>query len=169
MGGEEIQIKERSLSYTGIFSLKHIFQIIYDYLEEHGYDRSEKVHEIQHRKEGKFGFIKADPSKEINEDIEFDLEYNVIISKCEEVEVNNKGQKEKLDKGTIRISLGGTMYIDAKDKFAKYGGLGWLLRYIGHVFVFREQYQQTTKYCQEDVDGLRDSLLNYFNALKFNR
>ncbi|MFT4312480.1 MAG: hypothetical protein ACMXYF_04590 [Candidatus Woesearchaeota archaeon] len=163
---EEFRINERELSFTGYFHIKEIKKIIETHIAQKGYDKQEIVHEVQHRKDGNYTFIKLYPIRRFTDEETFTLELTYGFGSI----TQEKLKGTVYDKGTFFISMGGTLDVDTAGKWSSfYDGLGLLIRFIGNMFVFKEHHQSLIDDCKQDRDELYQALLSYCNGQKINR
>ena len=115
---EKDEIYSNKIKYEGIFSFKDFYKFCYEWLrDETGLSLQEKKYVEKIKGNLKDIDVEWEGSKKMTEYFRFDAKVKFRILRLAEVELNQDGQKIKTNKGSVEISVKGTLVRDYDGKF----------------------------------------------------
>jgi hypothetical protein len=115
---EKDDIYSSKVKYDGIFSFRDFYKFCYEWLiDETKVDLSEKKYVEKIKGSSKDIDVEWEGSKKMTEYFKFDIKIKFRILGLSEVEINDGGRKIKTNKGSVEISIKGTLVRDYDGKF----------------------------------------------------
>ncbi|OYT36246.1 hypothetical protein B6U91_01640 [Candidatus Pacearchaeota archaeon ex4484_71] len=115
---EKDDIYSSKAKYDGIFSFKDFYKFCYEWLrDETGLDLQEKKYVEKIKGSSKDIDVEWEGSKKMTEYFRFDAKIKFRILGLSEVEINQDGRKFKTNKGSVEVSVKGTLVRDYDGKF----------------------------------------------------
>jgi len=115
---EKEDIYSSKIKYDGVFSFRDFYKFCYDWLsDETGLDLQESKYVEKIKGNSKDIEVEWEGSKSMTEYFKFDALIKLKVIGLTEVELNQNGQKIKTNKGSIEISVKGTLVRDYDGKF----------------------------------------------------
>jgi len=115
---EKDDIYSSKVKYDGIFSFRDFYKFCYEWLiDETKVDLSEKKYVEKIKGSSKDIGVEWEGSKKMTEYFKFDIKIKFRILGLSEVEINDGGRKIKTNKGSVEISIKGTLVRDYDGKF----------------------------------------------------
>lgn len=119
---EKDKLFSNKLKYDGIFNFESFYNFCYKWLEEEtGLNMSEKKYKEKLSGDSKNLEIEWVGNKELTDYFKFEMEVKFNIIGLTKVEISEGSKKIKTNKGSVEISIKGTLIRDYKGKFEKDG------------------------------------------------
>ena len=154
---EKVAVISKSITYSGLFSVREIFKLIDGWLEQHGWDKIEASHKEIVAEKGKEINISLEPEKKENDYVKSILYIDITMTEVEDVVVK-KGKKEiSLNKGEVEISLDAKLVTDHEGKWVQ-SPLHMLAKAAYDKFIkkseidaFKEKLSKATTHLSEQI------------------
>lgn len=115
---EKETVFSSKIKYNGIFSFKDFYKFCYDWLtEETGLDIVEDGYSEKISGESKEINVSWSGSKEMTDYFKFEAKVGITAKGLTKVEINKEGAKIQMNKGSVEVSIKGTLVRDYKGKF----------------------------------------------------
>jgi len=160
--GEDIDIVGGSpkpswikISYSGVYNFDNLYRNIISWFKKNNYFFHEKTHIESVKpnfKDYKYDFTGI---RQVDEYVSYSI--NVEIWALRTKEIDAKDDAVKLVKGEIQLRIKGSMTLDYRNSFDKYGKLGKVLRSFYHTYIIRKRIW--TKYAG-DIFNESNDLIN---------
>lgn len=158
-------VEKEAIRYDGIFSVKDLYKLIDDWVNEKGYMPVESFIEETVEKEGKVITVKLEPFKKLTDYAKAVIKIDIMISDCKEVEVKREGKTKKLNKGNILIEIQSILETDYEHKWEMKPWL-YVLRTIFEKYVYTPFLSGFKGTIREDTDHLKDQIKAFLNLYK---
>ena len=138
------------ISYVGAYNFDKFYRDIINFFKANGYFFNEKVHIELVRPTGKDHKIDFVGSKEVDDYARYLMSIEIWALRTSKLSA-----KEDLYKGEIQVRIKGTMEIDYKNKFERYGAIGKVMRSFYHKYIIKKRLW--TKYAADvyvDTNGM---------------
>jgi hypothetical protein len=159
MAEEYVAIRNRSIVFEGVFSLKDTYSLIETFLKERGYEHIDKVHEYKMFETDTVVEKKMAPTKKLSDSESYEIEIGLKATNLVPIKTP---QGDMHLKGKIKIALTGTFNTDIDNRFPS--GALLVLRYLADLILLKDYRDSQKKIANKDVDDLYALLLNYFGA-----
>jgi hypothetical protein len=117
MAEHEIVIEQMRLTYEGLFSVRELYKMITEWLEEKGYDQKEVKNTEVVKPEGKYIEIMIEPWKKYTDYVKSIIKLRMIFSDIKEVEVEKDGVKVKLNQGKAQFVFDAHLVSDYENRW----------------------------------------------------
>lgn len=129
------------VSYTGVYNFEKFYRDLINWFKANGYFFHEKAHIEVVRPAGKDYKIDFDASKEVDDYAKYSIKVEIWALRT------SKLGKENLNKGEIQVRIKGSMEVDYKNQFEKYGAVGKVMRSFYHKYIIKKRLW--TKYAAD--------------------
>ena len=163
---EKNRIIQKQFSYTGLFRYKEFFRTLDFWLRDKFYDKKEKGSaEYRYHDNSKQIQLLFAPWKKVTDYYKITLRIEVLVREMKEVEVEIDGKKQRLNHGTVDVSLTGFLILDYDDRLEKREQPFLLfLRDMFHRYVYGYITKKYTEMVVDDLTDLENSLRSYLNT-----
>lgn len=168
---EEIALDTtKTLSYTGIFSIQHLYDMFDQYLLINNYDKFDIRHDVKVINGKKHIEIITVWTRRFTDAESIDLEFVFKANDLQKVEVQMDGEKKKqlLDNGSFSLYMGGYINIDQDSKW-KSLPFGRLIRLLGTWWIFKDEVDNIKKQAESDLENIYTMFANYVETEKYLR
>ncbi len=162
MGETYIVSGEEEIKYEGVFDAKEYYQMIVNWLDEHGYDINIKVNSEEVKEDGRFSLVKLKAEKEVNDYIKKVIKVGIKLGNIVDIDVNYKKKQHKLEKGNASLETMGLIESDYEGKW-KDSVLKWFIRSFIDKYLFKYPYENEKKELKEDIKKLKREINSFFN------
>jgi len=115
---EKEDIFSSKIKYDGIFSFQNFYQFCYLYIkEEMGFGIVENSYSEKIKGDSKDISIKWSGNQEVNDYFKYSITINFQIIGLKNVEIEKDGQREMTNKGSIEISIKGSLILDYNGEY----------------------------------------------------
>ncbi|GIU68197.1 MAG: hypothetical protein KatS3mg001_047 [Candidatus Pacearchaeota archaeon] len=115
---EKEEVYSSKISYNGIFSFKDLYKFCHDWLvEETGVSLSEDKYSEKIKGDSKDITVEWKGTKEMTDYFKMEIKVSFKVSDLKNVEVMQGNVKISTNKGSVEISVKGTLVRDYEDKF----------------------------------------------------
>jgi len=114
---EKDTVFKGKIKQSGIFNFKEFYSYLYDYLNEDGYDVSEKSYSEQISGDSKKIEIKWEASRSVSDYFKFQIKIDWLITGMKEVDVEKEGKKTKMNSGSVELKFSGVMIKDYESRW----------------------------------------------------
>jgi len=114
---EKDTIFKGKVKQRGIFNFKDIYNFLYDWLRDEGYDVYEKNYTEKVSGDSKQVEIRWEAEREISDYFRFQIKASWIILGMKSVEVEKEGKKIKMDSGYLEIKFEAVLLKDYENRW----------------------------------------------------
>ncbi len=166
MAEKILVIDHLKFSYEGLFNAAELYNVISSFFFEKGYDWLEKLNEEQVMPEGKQIRVILEPWKNISDYYKITTRIKLNYTDLKEVEVEQEGQKLKLQHGVVRITFDAYVITDRKSEWAR-KPFFWFLSIMANKYFFKEHFEKAQTWITSDIDDLYNKIKTYLNTFKY--
>ena len=159
---KDILFKQK-VKYTGTFSYKELYRIIYEWLMDHGYDVSEKSYkEIIGAGNSKEVDIEWEAWRKITDYFRYYLHIQVQIFRMTEVEVEIDGVKQKMNKGAIEIGIKSILEKDYESRWITRAPIAFLRTFYDR-YLIKERIEKFVGELIGEMGTIADEIKSFLN------
>ncbi|PIN85897.1 hypothetical protein COV19_07440 [Candidatus Woesearchaeota archaeon CG10_big_fil_rev_8_21_14_0_10_44_13] len=160
--GEKQKYIGKSFKFEGLFNYRDFFRIMDVWLRDKFFDKYEKRNEEYVKPDGtKTVDIEFTPWKKYTDYYKAVFKIEIMISDMKEVEIEQNGQKVRLNKGKINFKVTGYLIVDYEDRWNK--ALQYFIRDIFDKFVNRAITKKYHDLLITDCNDFVNTLTSYLN------
>jgi hypothetical protein len=157
---EKEDVYSSKISYDGVFSFKDLYKFCHDWLsEETGLSLSEDKYTEKIKGDSKDISVDWKGTKEMTDYFKMEIKVSFIVSGLMNIEAMKGNVKVKVNKGSIEISVKGTLVRDYNDKFEG-SGFKKFLREVYEKYIIHDRVEQY----KEKVASACDEFLSQTKA-----
>ena len=128
------------LTYNGVYNFDILYRDIINTFKKNGYFFNEKGHTEMVKPAGKDHIILFEASREVDNYARYLIKIEIWGMGMKDVSIKEEwGRKIKTVKGEIQIRIKGSMDIDFKGRFDKYGKLGKVMRNFYNKYIISKR------------------------------
>ncbi len=105
------------VDYDGEFDFEELYHHIFEWLKWRKYDVKEKKYKDKVKALGRELEVKWAASRDVDEYTQLQIEVEVKIEDFTDVEKTKNGERVKMNKGNMKISVSGNLVLDKDDKW----------------------------------------------------
>lgn len=159
-------IEQESVSYEGIFNLKEVYKLFFDWMSDKGYVPVEKrVHESV-AKGGKHVEVELEPYKKYTDYAKSVIRIHFTASGVTDVETTVDGHKRKMQKGKVHVRLDSWLETDYEHRWETQP-VFYVLRTLFEKYVYTPFLSGFIKGVRDDTNHLKDQIKAYLNIERF--
>lgn len=136
MPEQRIVVDHLTVSYSGIFNITELYQLVDNFFREKGYDKREMRNQEHVTPEGKYIELEFQPWKKVSDYVRHVVKVLVRMLKVKEVTVEVDGKRRKMHKGKVYIIIDGYMYTDFESRWEQ-RPFYFFLRTIFDKFIYK--------------------------------
>jgi len=159
-------IDGKRVSYTGLFRLNELYDIIKRFFGSRGYFMFETRNREETMPDGKHIWITMEPEKTASDYVKRRIKIDIVIKSLKDRDVTLDGHKQKWQHGTIDIDFFATLRTDYRNKWEG-NGLLFLLRTLSDKFVKRDSMHEAEDDTMHDCLQLQEEVKAYLNMSRF--
>ncbi|MBW3001973.1 hypothetical protein KY338_02295 [Candidatus Woesearchaeota archaeon] len=158
-------VEKEVIRYSGLFSVKELYQLIEDFENSKGYFPVENFIEESVEKEGKVITAKLAPFKKLTDYAKAIIKIDIMIDNCKEVEIKRAGKKQKLNKGNVVIEIMSILETDYEHRWEMKPWL-YVLRTVFEKYIYTPFLSGFKNALREDTDHLKEQIKAFLNLYK---
>ena len=161
---EKEEIYNSKIKYSGVFSYKDFYQFCYDWLMEETELKTFNEREYEEKINGneKEVKIKWEGTKDITDYFRFLIKVEFHITNMVNVEINQDGNKIKMNKGKVKMTVKGELVRDYKGKFET-SGFNKFLRGVYEKWVITQRLDHFETYVTDKCDKFLNQAKAYLD------
>lgn len=163
---ERLNISKASISYSGLFSMRELFDVILQWARDKGYFPLEKSHTEVVQPDGRFIEMNMEPFKKFSDYAKSVIKLRVQLSGVKDVTVSRDDKKVKLQEGKVSLSLDAILETDHEHTWESKPIL-YFLRTVVEKYVLRPFISSQESLVKDDMVLLKNNLQAYLNLAKF--
>lgn len=168
MAERTLVVDRLKFSYEGLFSASELYNLIATFFFEKGWDWYEKMNQEIITTSGKQIKIVLEPWKSSSDYYKLIIAIKLIMTDVREVEVEEKGEKIRVNHGIVHITFDGYVVSDRKGKWTvKEKPFYWFLSVVLDKYFFRHHFEKLQAWVTSDVDDLYAKIKNYLNVFNY--
>ena len=161
---QDILLKTK-IKYTGTFSYKEVYRLIYDWFLDHGYDLSERRnHEILSPDNTKEVDVEFETWKKVSDYFRYFMKTRVQVFKMTNTEVEIDGEKQKMNKGTIEVTLQCFLEKDYENR-VKQAPIAFLRTFYDR-YLIKDRVREFEEGVIGEMDALSGQIKSHLNITK---
>jgi len=166
MAEKKIVFKNKTLSFHGLFDMKGLFRTITKWFAERGYDMYENKNFEEIYESDKKIVFELFPYKKVTDYHKLSVRLFLSCESLKEADVELKGMKYKLLKGSIFISFDGTLITDYENRWEGEARF-FFFRTLMNKFIFKSHTQEYEQQVIKDVSELEEEIKSYLNMFRY--
>jgi len=159
---KRVVVEKEKMKYEGLFKVKDIYKLIYEWCDSKGYAPVEKKCQERVAKVGKYVECEIVPFKKLTDYAKSVIKIVVKVDDCVDVKVKKAGKEQKLQKGKLEISFKGTLETDYESIWEAYTWM-YVLRTLFEKYFWRPLFSPYERAVREDIDHLKSEVSGYLN------
>ena len=159
-------IEQESIAYEGIFGLKDVYKMVYDWMSDKGYVPVEKRVQESVTKAGKHVELELEPYKKFTDYAKSVIRIHVTGHDITDVEVAKDGHKRKMQKGRLNITLNSWLETDYEHRWET-KPVFYVLRTLFEKYVFTPFLSGFITGVRNDTLHLKDQIKAYLNIERY--
>lgn len=166
MTERRIVVDKLRLTYTGIFSVVELYQLIDRWTREKGYDKRENKNVEEVKPSGKNIELDIEPWKKITDYVRSSIHMRIIMSDIKEVEVEKDNLKVKMNQGKVQIIIDGWLDTDYENRWEGHP-IFFFLRSVFEKYVYKPFTVGYENYVASDVSHLHSTIKSFLNLYRY--
>jgi hypothetical protein len=159
-------IEHEQVVYEGIFNLKEVYRLLYDWMSDKGYVPVEKrVHESV-TKAGKHVEVELEPFKKYTDYAKSVIRIHVTAHGLTDVEATVDGRKRKMQKGSVRVTFDSWLETDYEQRWETQP-VFYVLRTMFEKYVYTPFLSGFITSVRDDTLHLKEQVKAYLNIERF--
>lgn len=165
MPEQRIIVDHLTISYSGLFNVTELYQLLDNFMREKGYDKRELLNQEHITPEGKYIEIKLEPWKKVSDYVRHQVKITVRMLKLKETTIEIDGKRKKMHKGKVYIIIDGYMYTDFEGRWEQ-RPFYFFLRTIFDKFIYRSYTGQFEDLLVETCSQLHMTVKSFLNLYR---
>ena len=162
----EVVVDQLRLTYEGLFSVKEVYKMMAEWLEEKGYDQKEVKNIESVTPDGKYIEIEIQPWKKFTDYIKSMIRVRMVFSEIKEVEVEKDGVKVKLNQGKAHFVIDGYLQTDYESRWEE-KPMFILVRTLFDKYFYQPFMTGYRGHLKENVMDLHGRLKGFLNLYRY--
>lgn len=159
-------LRDKEISYSGLFSLKDLYAIMDKFFRERGYEKNELNNEEHVKPDGKEIILHLMPVRWWSDYIRLRVEVEATLYDIQDVEVEKDGAKRMMQKGNVKMTVNAYIESDYEQKWeAK--PTNFFLRTLFDKFVYRKYSHEYEKKVLEDAKDFCSEVKGFLNLNRY--
>lgn len=159
-------IEQEQVIYEGIFNLKELYQLFYDWMSDKGYVPVEKrVHESV-TKTGKHVEVELEPYRKYSDYAKSVIRVHVTAHGVKDVETTVDGRKRKMQQGQVRVTFDSWLETDYEGRWET-KPVFYVLRALFEKYVYTPFLSGFITGVRNDTLELKGQVKSYLNIERF--
>ncbi len=159
-------VEGESISYEGIFVLKDVYKMLYEWMGDKGYVPVEKRTHESVTKAGKHVEVDFEPYKKYTDYAKSVIRIKLSATNLTDAEVTRDGHKKKMQKGKLHVAFDSWLETDYEARWET-GAVFYVLRTIFENYVYTPFLSGFVSGVREDTNFLKEQLKAYLNLERF--
>lgn len=156
---------KESIKYDGLFSLKDLYKLLNQIIDDRGYIPVEASVEESVEKTGKSIEADLEPFKKLTDYAKSVIKIKIRVSDCKEVEVTRDKKKQKLNKGKILIEFDPYLETDYEHRWETTPYL-YVLRTLFEKYVYTPFLSNFSQQIIDDTDFIKSQVKSFLNLYR---
>lgn len=153
------------IKYEGLFSLKDLYKLLNQIIDDRGYIPVEVSVEESVEKTGKSIEADLEPFKKFTDYAKSVIKIKIRVSDCKEVEVTRDKKKQKLNKGKILIEVESYLETDYEHRWETTPYL-YVLRTLFEKYVYTPFLSNFSQQIADDTDFIKSQVKSFLNLYR---
>ncbi len=166
MAERELVVDHEKLTYEGVFLVKDLVKLFYEWCDNKGYFPVETRH-VETVKEGaKHVEIDFEPFKKVTDFSKNLFRIKLLCSEIKDVVVEEEGKKKKLNQGKIQLIFSAWLETDYESRWET-KPIFYVLRTFFEKYIYGRFVAGYHAAIRRDINELIDSYKGYLNLYKY--
>jgi hypothetical protein len=161
-------IEQERIEYEGLFKVKEVYQLLYDWMSDKGYVPVEKRVTESVTKSGKHIEVELEPYKKYTDYAKSVVRVKLHCSNVTDVEVTVEGHKRKMQKGKVQVSFDSWLETDYEHRWESQP-VFYVLRTMFEKYVYAPFIGGFYKGVRDDTLHLKEQVKSYLNLTRFSQ
>lgn len=159
---QENSILKVKLKHKGYFNFKDLYEFCFGWLQDAGYMIAEKEYSEKISGPERAISIEWEASKEVTDYFKYKMKVGFEIEGLSDAEVEEEGKKIKTNKGSLKISFGGTLIRDKDSEWEK-KPVWKIMRGIYDKYIIKTTAEERAGKLAEDVTDFVEEVKAFLN------
>ena len=157
---EKDKVIEEKVKYNGIFNFKDVYQFIFRWLIENGYEVTEDKYQEEIQGEEKKIDIGWNAKLTISDYFQYEIKLSYRILNLKKIEADKDGKRVKTNSGTFELKIAGFLAKDYENTWEK-NPMMKFFRGVYDRYIVEGIINKYKKKIREDVDELLEDIKGY--------
>ena len=166
MAERRIAVPKETIAYEGYFETKELYLVIQRFIDEHGYDRVDTLHEIKIKEHGRYTDLVLDPEKPFSPEIKGIINMEVSFEGITDETVELDDKKININKGKVSVAIKGIL-----ESNFEFNSLSEPKRVFFRVLldklIYKRHYDDHTQMLSNDIKTLKHEINSFLNLRKY--
>lgn len=165
---EKLPVISKSISYSGLFSVRELFKLVDDWLAQGGWDRIESSHTEVVTEKGKEIKVSLEPEKKVSDYIKFIIYIDLELTEVEDVVVKKGKKSIPLSKGNVDISIDAKLVTDYDGKWVQ-SPVHLMIKAFYDKFIKKSEIDEFKAKLEKDVTHLNEQIKAHLNLFQYRK
>ena len=166
--GEKLTIISRSISYTGLFNVRDLYNVFVSWIKEKDWDLIEPTHKETVSETGKEIVIKFEPEKKMSDYVKFSGYFEIVMTDIEDVVIKRGDKEIPLNKGSVDIVIEGIIKTDYEGMWVT-SPMQTLFKAFYEKFIKASEIKDFKKKLSTDIEHLNHQLKSHLNLFQYTK
>ena len=166
MAERQLVVDKERISYEGLFLVKDLIKLFYEWCSNKGYVPIESKHSEVTKDDGKYVEIDFDPFKKVTDFSKNVFKIKLLCSNVTDIIMEQEGQKKKLNQGKIQLVFTGWLETDYEHRWET-KPIFYVIRTFFEKYVYGRFVAGYHTAIKKDLKELQDSYKAYLNLYKY--
>lgn len=166
MGETRTLVDGKKITYTGLISIRGLYKLIDDWLDEHGYGPYEDDHKEEVFEDGKQIIISINGEKKVSDFARLEWHVDLTFTNCQETIIKQAEQKVRMHKGTVEVKTDVYLTTDY-DKSYEQKAFQYFLSVVIDKFVFKSYIGKAASQASKDYRLFDKKVKSFLNMETF--
>ncbi len=165
MPEQRLIVDHLTISYSGIFNVTELYQLMDNWFREKGFDKRELRNQEHVNPEGKYIELELQPWKKVSDYVRHVIRILVRMMRVKEVVVEIDGKRKRMNKGKVFIIIDGLMYTDFEGRWEQ-RPFYFFMRTIFDKFIYKTYTGQMEDLMVENCSQLHMLIKSHLNLYR---
>ena len=166
MAERKTLIDGKTVEYSGLISIKGLYALVRDRLDDLGYKPYEEYHSEEIFEEGKQILISIKGENKLSDYAKVEWKTEFAFLNCQELFIEKEGQKVRMHRGSVSVKT--TIYLTTDyDQSFEQNAFQYFLRVVIDKFVFKSYISKAGSKASKDYARLESDIQRFLNFERF--
>ncbi len=166
MAEYNLVLEQLKIEYSGLLSVKELYQIINKYFRDKGYDWREIRHHEYVSEKGKYVEMELQPWKKVSDYAKNEIRLYITIFNLKDVVIEKDGEKIPMQRGDLKIVVDAFLVTDYENRWET-TPVYYFLRTVFDKFIYRGYIDRFEEKLKNDTMDLISTIKSYLNLYKY--
>ncbi|MBN2881073.1 hypothetical protein JXM83_03385 [Candidatus Woesearchaeota archaeon] len=165
MAEKKLVAGKQTVSFSGIFNMKELYNFVDSWFAQHGFDKNENKNVMQVTEQGKYLLLEILPQKTISDYAKAIIKVVVLSEGYKDITVQRNGINVDMHQGKVDVSVQGFLIGDAEGRWQE-KPLYFVMRMLFERFIFPTYESKQTGVVKEFFNEFIRDLKVFFNMYR---